>query len=140
VTALAEEDERRPWNEHLRFILETRTMLRKYGASLVCVTHPRTGGQSKGKGVDDLAGGRAWGRFVQTVLWLSTHPKGIGVTVYRKGLENGAETECNRKISIWKARNGKGTGTDIAYWFEKKGLFFEERGTIIKENKERKRK
>ncbi len=38
--------------------------------------------------------------------------------------------DVNRILRVAKARNGRGTGTDIGFWFASESLRFAERGRI----------
>lgn len=131
VTAAASGE--RPWLSDLRFMMSAKAAMRKHGASLIIVTHPRVG---KGmKGLDALAGGASYPRFAQTVLWLHLHdpPKNDQV----RGLAGYPEqVHFNRTIRVNKARNGRGTGQDIAFYFSGKTLRFAEQGIIINEPSE----
>jgi hypothetical protein len=51
---------------------KAKTMARQYGFCLLLVTHPKTTKKS-GNILDNLAGGAAYPRFSQTVLWIKAH-------------------------------------------------------------------
>ena len=100
-------------------------------SSLVVVTHPRNGDPRHGNRLDNHAGGQAYNRFTQCVLALESKPD-EDVTVKRKlcGANVRELARRNRSLFIRKARNGPGTGAEIAYWFDGKTLTFDEKGAI----------
>lgn len=120
----------KPWLEDQRFIMRAKSIVRRYGNSLVLMTHPRSS-KSKTKGsLSDLAGGAAFPRFSHTVFWLERHdePK----TVYVKGPVGDFRTNINRTLRMSKTRNGCGAGAAIGFNFSH-GLRFAEQGLIQKE-------
>jgi 5S rRNA maturation endonuclease (ribonuclease M5) len=114
--------------EDLKFINDASALLREAGARLVLVTHPR--GATKGRPTqDDMAGGRAFSRHTQSVLWLHRHdpPK-----PYRCTTPFGdAYYECNRSVHIAKARNAPGHGWTIGFHLGDDAKFAE-RGVVVK--------
>lgn len=121
-----------PWNADREFVLGAKRVLRESGASLIVVTHPRNGDPKFGSRMDNHAGGQAYNRFTQTVLMLSAcdsrsaHVRAITNT----GEEWARMDDVNRILRVAKARNGRGTGTDIGFWFASESLRFAERGRI----------
>lgn len=118
----------KPWESEKQFINEAKAILRRHGASMLCVTHGR-GGKSSGNMLDDVSGSRAWGRFAHTVLWLQAFD------VKRMNVRTpfGDSTiEANRTIRIAKARNGRGDGVVIAMSFDTNTLRFSEHGVVVK--------
>lgn len=126
----AAEAEEKHFEAEKIFILNVRTILRRYGASLIVVTHPRGGSSQKGPSLDDMAGGRAWPRFAQNVFWM-TIPKDEKPRLI-KGVHEHFEVEANRTIKILKARNARGHGCEIAFTFDGSTLRFEEHGLCVK--------
>ena len=127
----------RPWQDDKRFMHRVRWSLKNSGARLIIVTHPRkasAGGKSTG-GLDDLAGGTAYPRHSQTVLWVHRKDPPEQLKVNGHGWPCAQEVECDRVIKISKARNGKGTGTSIGFVFDKSSLRFSEQGLIEAEVK-----
>lgn len=117
--------------EDLSFIVKASKLLRKYGARLILITHPRSASSKGGKSMDDLAGGRAFSRNTQTVLWLHRHdPAKVFKIDRRVGVDC---IECNRSIAIVKARNGRGHGFRIAY-IQTHGVKFAEQGVVMEES------
>jgi len=124
----------KPWDDDRRFITEIKQVARDYGASIVCVTHPRDGTSGRGKvAQDNLAGGRAWSRFTQNVLWLHLHKPEIKVTAIEAiaGTNFRREITCDRSIDLLKTRFARGQGLSIAYMFRRDNLTFDELGVIV---------
>lgn len=128
ITAAATSD--KPWQDDQKFILNTKKLARDYGARLVVVTHPRKDrGKAKGTTMDDMAGGAAYQRFSQTVLWLKRHEqrKKVAVATAMGTLRQ----IINRSLLVKKARNGAGAGAEIGFDFDGGNLRFVERGIVL---------
>jgi len=126
----------RPWDDANKFLNTVRPVLNRYGASLVLVTHPRGGKTSRTAAtLDDLAGGKAWARFTDTVLWVERHdePKTVTVKGFADAFPLPQVEEINRTLRVMKARNGRGAGWQIAFDFDPQTLRFNERGAIVKQ-------
>jgi hypothetical protein len=123
----AAEGSEQPWEDDKRFVLAAQVIMREKGASLVLVTHPRKG--AKGTGGDDIAGGAAFFRFSQTVLWVRKHDPAKLVRCKSAGGER--LVEINRSVKIAKARLGKGGGLELGYIFDR-SMQFAEQGVIVK--------
>ncbi len=124
----------RPWQDDKQFLWTVSAAVRRTGSRLIVVTHPRKGGSgiAKSQGtLDDLAGGAAYPRHAQTVLWVQRKDPPEQVNVTRIGLSVGS-AEINRIVKIVKARNGKGQGTSLGFWFNGSTLRFKEEGAITK--------
>jgi KaiC/GvpD/RAD55 family RecA-like ATPase len=126
VTA-AESDEK-PWVADLKFMMAVKTTAREYGVSVILVTHPKKGRKSA-IGMDELAGGAAYQRFAQTILWLEHHKTSKTVTV-KSPVGGTMPIEVNRTIHLAKTRNGVGHGVGLAYQFNGSTLRFDEKGII----------
>jgi KaiC/GvpD/RAD55 family RecA-like ATPase len=123
----------KPWLDDLQFMVKAKTLARECGFSLILVTHPRIT-KKGGNILDNLAGGASYPRFAQTVIWVRRHRPEWSVTV---ASTCGPYTrDINRSIHVAKARNGIGTGWDIAYDFDPATVRFVERGVVIGEGKE----
>lgn len=119
----------RPWADDKRFMHSVRWALKNSGARLILVTHPRkasAGGKTTGA-LDDMAGGTAYPRHAQTVLWVHRKDPPEDVNIVTPGAPT-VSREVDRVVRISKARNGKGTGCSIGFQFEK--LRFSEQGLI----------
>lgn len=134
VTAAAASD--RPWIDDLRFLMRAKSIVRRHKARLILVTHPRkqTGKSTFGKSTDELAGGAAYGRFAQCVLWLEYMEKSESARC-QKGDEV-RTWHINRKGQIRKSRNGRGQGTEVGYFFDPTSLKFQEAGIILDDEDE----
>ncbi len=120
------EVEGKQWDADKAFMGRCKAALTRTGARLVLVTHPKLG--TKQAGLDALAGGAAYGRFSQTVLWLVGHDPAQAVTV--KTAMGTTGYESNATVRVVKARNGKGGGAKLAFTFDKQTLQFLEHGVI----------
>jgi len=120
--------------EDLKFIFDVKTLVRKHGATLVMVTHPRKQPPSKGKPsrptLDDLAGGTAFQRFTHTVLWFQYLDKEQSESCEVLG-EGISPKWINRVVTIMKARNGRGAGKGVGFTFNANTFRFEEKGLIV---------
>lgn len=127
VTAV--EPSREPWLADSKFIIEIKAIARGSGVSVVLVTHPRKGRKGL-MGLDEMAGGAAFQRFAQSVLWLKFHPTPEEVSVVRTF---GSEAvTVNRTMLIAKARNGPGQGLVVGFNFNAQTLCLEEVGTVAR--------
>lgn len=132
ITAVDEES-KSSWVDEKRFLQNVKVPLRKYGASLVIVTHPRGKSETTAPSLDDLAGGRAWPRFSHTVLWMTKPDEPMLRKV--RGLHGTFEVLINRTIRMLKTRNGAGGGIELGFNFDPDTLRFSEEGAVIKEKK-----
>jgi KaiC/GvpD/RAD55 family RecA-like ATPase len=121
-----------PWIEDLRLVTELKTIARQSGCSIVLVTHPRIrrGGKGGPPALDDIAGGAAFPRFAQTVLWVRRHQYGRDCR-WSSPLGGDSYGRVNRSIRVSKARNGPGGGVEVAAEFDGRALRFIERGPIV---------
>jgi hypothetical protein len=125
ITAAASGKE--SWIEDQAFLIAAKKALVEHECSLVLVTHPRKGG-NRMIGMDNLAGGACWSRFSQTIFWMKSPGQEKKVEVFVQG--GCCEVECNRIMSVLKARNGTGGGNNYAMFL--RALSLTERGQIIK--------
>jgi hypothetical protein len=130
VTALAAGPQ--PWIDDLRLVTELKVIARDAGCSVVLVTHPRIrrGGRGGPPCLDDIAGGAAFPRFAQTVLWVRRHERGRQCR-WRSHLGGESSGRANRSVRIAKARNAAGGGMEVAFHFDGGTLRFLERGPIV---------
>jgi hypothetical protein len=118
----------KPWIEDTNFLERIKTIARDYSIAVLLTTHPKKG--QTAPGLDDLAGGAAYQRFAQSVLWLQPLPKTKTLPVKTPcGTE---KVMFNRALHIAKARNGRGNAV-IAYRFfmDNEWFGFSEQGIII---------
>ena len=124
VSAAAPSD--KAWIADGEFILKVKIAIQRTGARLILVIHPKKG--HKGSGLDELAGGAAYGRLSNTVLWLDRFDPPTMLDVRTAaGIQNFG---VNRTISILKARHGRGTGHRIAMTFDPQSLSYHEHGVV----------
>jgi len=126
----------KPWQDDKRFMYGVSRIAMDYGASIIVVTHPRK--QSvKSSTMDDMAGGAAYPRHAQTILWGKKleAPETMTVSHPVGGL---LELEVDRIVKIVKARNGKGGGSSVGFQFDHDSLRFAEQGLIKEEPKKKK--
>jgi len=133
ITAAKEGE--RSWDAAREFVVACESMTARAGCSIVLITHPRgaTGGRP---GLDSLAGGRAYGRLTDCVMWVQGHspPETLPVKV-EFGI---APIDFNRTITLLKTRDGIGQGIAIALNFTGKTLATVELGHIQKKKRKRK--
>ncbi len=129
VTAVA--PVRDVWVADSEFMFQVKTIARETGCSVLLVTHPRKG--TKSCGMDDLAGGAAFQRFSQTLLWLESFrdPKPFVVRTACGRMT----VKCNRIVHLFKCRNGRGTGAAIGMIWGSDNLKLAEQGIVTKEAK-----
>ena len=122
---------REPWAADRKFILDTKRIMRAHKSSLVLVTHPRQSNAAGENRLDNLAGGKAYNRFTQCVLWMAAQNDQYEmVRQFGMGLRMPPTQETvNRKIQIVKSRNGRG-GVEVGYYFDSSTLRFRECGII----------
>lgn len=120
------------WLADDAFVMETKGLITRYGASLILVTHPRKGNVVKKSG-HDMGGGAAYFRFSSTSLWLNRLKKPKRFTVYGPCGPDVVDTDT--LIEIHKARESKGTGQEIAVQFGD-GLHYTELGVVTGESDE----
>lgn len=124
ITAAATE---KPWVEDLKFLMEVKAVAVRFGCSIILVTHPKKG--SKQSSLHDMAGGAAYQRFSQTVIWVQRFDKSRYMKIRT---EYGSKSvRINRVVQLYKTRNGMGAGLQIGFFFDGGTLRSEERGVIL---------
>lgn len=124
----------KPWIDDLSFLMRCKSIVRQYGASLVIVTHPKKG-RKGGMSLEDLAGGAAFSRFSQTVLWIEYLEELKAMDVAIDGFSGATQqVHVNRVVRIRKARNGPGTGLNVGFQFDGNTFTFVEHGIEVKTN------
>ncbi len=126
----ATEATQRQWADDLVFIMRSKMTARKYGCSILLVMHPRKGKISGAPGLDDLAGGAAYQRFSQNVMWLERLEELTQIQV------DGRPKVATHLLKILKTRNGPGSGANLGYLFNAQTLRFTEIGLVEKKRKE----
>ena len=120
-----------PWVDDQQFVMQAKHMLKKTQCSVILVTHPPKSYKSdEDVWGEDCAGGAAFERFTQTVLFMRYLRKPEEVEV-RTGGGLVERSEINRVCQLRKTRNGKGQGSEIGFWFSPTDLRHYERGVIV---------
>lgn len=128
VTAMTPTD--KPWIEDQNFVVEASNIVKEHCASLICVTHPGKKREAV-PSMKDLAGGAAWERFVDSILWVRND--GVEDVSVSGPFGNRTLVTCNRRVRMAKTRNGRGVGLDVAMHFDSKHLSFRELGVVIED-------
>jgi len=120
----------RPWEADLHMIQNCKDLAKKYGNSIVLVSHPTK--QDVSPAMENIAGGAAVSRFVSGIFWLQWIER-EDLTI--KGTYGIKEAKsCNRKLYLLKVRDGIGSGLVLGHNFSGNSLTLEEMGIIIKDN------
>ncbi len=117
-----------PWLADLNFLMEIKKIAEQYELSVILSTHPRIGTAGR-PSLSGLAGGGAYPRFSQTVLWLIKHDPPVK-SVYYDASGSPHTDMVSRTIQILKSRNGPGGGTSVAVRLNYNSLCFEELGLV----------
>lgn len=126
VTAAATSD--KPWIDDHKFIMSAKRIAGENKCSIILVTHPRKG--AKTSGLHDIAGGSAYQRFAQTVLWIERYDGKREVKL--RTAQGETIREINRSVKIRKSRNGRGAGLELGFRFRSRSLRFDELGVFTK--------
>jgi replicative DNA helicase len=121
---------RNPWTADRDFLDQCETIGIRHGCSIILVTHPR---MMKGQRptLETMAGGLAYARFPDVVLWLANHDPPESGTV-STSLGHMA-CEYTNHIALFKTRDATGRGMHVAFTFDKATLTLKEHGWIVKE-------
>lgn len=126
------EPKAKPWEADHQFIVRCKAAVRKSGACLILVMHPKKGYKGSTT-LDDMAGGSAYPRLAHTVFWLRRlRSDNSGEVTTPMGTQVEPFNWC---VKIVKARNGPGSGSNVAFRLRVDTLKFEEVGGILKEPK-----
>ncbi len=91
----------------------------KYGMSILVVTHNSSLAGLKGNPtLDQVAGGKGYTRFADTVFWLSPTPKDGETQVMIRKAGATYFAEANRQLLILKSRSGTGVGETVCLQFD----------------------
>jgi hypothetical protein len=124
----------RPYQDDRRFLWRSQQAIKRSGARLIIVTHPRKGQKAGSGSMDDLSGGAAYPRHAQTILWVSRKDPATFAKVQSNiGV---ATVKINRVVKISKARHGRGHGSSIGFVFDHKTVRFAEQGLVLKQDVE----
>ncbi len=126
----AAEPEGKQWIADCKFIVKVKAIARRYNCRIILVVHAKKG--HKTRGLDDMAGGAAYGRLCHSVIWLSGYDEPGELMVRSNPNYPSMGVHPNRMAEIVKARNGPGAGRRIAFWFDVRSLTFKELGVVEK--------
>lgn len=121
----------KPWNSERRFLADARKALDKSGTTLVLVTHNRGGAPRRLQDltIDDIAGARAQGRFIDSCFWIYTHGDEQESEVIQS--VGRCTVTHDRTIRLIKVRDGNWQGRSLAYSLDGEKLRFVEHGVIV---------
>lgn len=117
------------WVADRRLMLRAKAAAAECGASVVFVSHPKAGPANRAPSLDAIAGGQAIPRLASTVLWVE--PRDEGPLAVRTLAHGTAPLRVNRVVRILKARNAKGTGAAVGFWFDPDSLDWVEQGIVV---------
>jgi len=137
VTILAKSNA--SWVDDERLINAADKIAASSGCSLIFVTHPAKG-QGQRPDIDSLAGGAAWGRFADAVVWVEAHENKEGTIRLWDGcggLLGTTSCQYNRTLHLLKTRSAEGQGWRLACTFDvHSGLVMRELGLLCRKPKE----
>lgn len=123
ITALMPSE--KPWIDDHHTITQLRRIIGKYDATAWLVTHPKKGRKTE-IGLDVLAGGTAFARFTDTVLWLER----IDGREKHEIHEVPGLIEADRVLHVCKCRDGLAGGKQLSMQLNKSNLRFDAFGWI----------
>jgi len=127
ITAAAHKG-RSIWEEDNSFLQSVKRTATDYRCSVVLITHPIKAVSFAD--VTQLAGGAAYQRFAQTIIWLESHSTKTSKVKMDCGT---TEVEHNRTVHLLKVRNGRGQGARLAYDFKADSLTLAEIGIVCRQ-------
>lgn len=115
-----------PWISDNVLMMRIKAVAQRRGCSIVLVTHPAKSDKKKNIGLHAMAGGAAFARFSQTVVWIRQHfPPHQGLVLVNN---EPVDMEGNRTFVVSKARNASIQGEILAHLGE--GLTIRELGVL----------
>jgi hypothetical protein len=124
---------RERWGADANFMLACGRLAMESGASIVLVTHPPKGVGKEAPSGDNLAGGAAYYRNSDVVLWLQGHNPPIDSEI-STAFSYLFQTH-NRTVAFCKTRDGTGVGLSVALNFDPATLETSEVGLIVKKKR-----
>jgi len=115
------------WNEDNQFIQRVKRAAVEYQCSIILISHPTKAVSCPD--VSQLAGGAAYSRFAQTIIWWESHEPTTSAVKTDCGT---CDIDHTRTVHILKARNGIGQGMRLAVELNKDSLTLRELGLICK--------
>lgn len=116
------------WDEDRAFLSDIKKTATDYQCSILLISHPIKSVSFADTG--QLAGGAAYARFSQTILWLESHDFKTHNTQTPCG---STEINHNRTLHLLKVRNGRGQGVRLAFTFKGDSLTLQENGVIVRD-------
>jgi replicative DNA helicase len=119
----------RGFNDHQRFVSEAKSIIKRYGASLILVTHPKRGmpGNPILPCLENLPNSSAYERFSDTIFWLEYVEPSVETFVDVTGIST--DKQVNRYLHCLKVRLSKNPGR-IAFFFDATSLRHVECGVL----------
>lgn len=122
--------EGKQWEADRMIVTQAKRMADEFKCSIVMVSHPIKGYEKPS--LSSLAGGTAYQRHADAVLWLEAiDDKELTV----QGPCGRTQIECNRVMHLLKVRNGPGDGKRIGFRFDVPSFALAEQGLILKDEK-----
>jgi hypothetical protein len=123
------------WSKESDFVQATQDLMDEYGVSIILTTHPKqasgkAGGTTSGH---DAAGGAAYFRFVDTMIWLTMAKQPRRVEVNHP-IGGNCIVKTKNFIRLLKTRDSYGASWELAYSFLT-NLTFVEHGVVLKDVK-----
>lgn len=103
-----------PWIEDESLLARAEQTVRASGMVAIFVLHPRKGGSGQ-PDLDNLLGGAAWARSLDSVIWIESHEIKNSRIRTSCGTD---EQQHNRTVYLLKTRSGEGENVRIAYRFQ----------------------
>lgn len=123
------------WSKESDYVQACQDLMNEYALSLLLTTHPKqssgkAGGTTSGH---DAAGGAAYFRFVDSMIWL-TRAKQMRRVEANHPIGGTRIVKAMHFARLLKTREGIGAGWELAYAFTP-GLTFTEHGVVVKDVK-----
>lgn len=125
------------WLDDFDFMVRCNQISAAHGCTIILITHPKNESVVSGKpSLGSLAGGTAYYRFADVVLWFKKHKQeqtevidltGDGRDEFKQAMQ------YRHEIQIWKSRNGAGDGVHLAILWDSNTSRFAEIGEILGE-------
>jgi KaiC/GvpD/RAD55 family RecA-like ATPase len=116
------------WTRDHEFIASAEKVLVEHGASLVLITHPKQAAAGRQSSGHAMGGGAAYFRFSDVTMWIKRTKKPRNV--WYQCQHGRTSDRLSIFIDLLKTRDGKGSGTELAYAFTP-GLKFQEKGIVL---------
>lgn len=117
------------FRDHEQFVSEAKAIIKRYGASLILVTHPKRGmpGNPILPCLENLPNSSAYERFSDSIFWLESVEEGVEEFEDRTGIKR--DLKVNRYLHCLKVRLAKNPGR-LAFFFDPSSLRHIECGVL----------